>query len=188
VAIADRTYVEALTARLLRELGEAGVRMARLGIRSATLRDALRFEQLSYKHGRLIVPHYWAIYQHDGRGPVLPRSKRYIVFFRDPNDDPRLAGGYPVRFKDVRRLTGDEFRRGLEENRRLFEANPAGGKQQFMVVRDDVGPTRPQASYPFFTKGMVRFPALVERMVAEFLRAEIKRLAVSDRSTATLRL
>jgi hypothetical protein len=34
----------------------------------------------------------------------------------------------------------------------------------------------------------VRFPALVERMVAEFLRAEIKRLAVSDRSTATLRL
>ena len=66
-----------------------------------------------------------------------------LVFFEDSDDDPRLAGGYPVRANDVRRLTRDEFYAGLAENERRAQV---GGAPYMYVVRS-VGPAGP---HPFF--------------------------------------
>src|SRR5690349_17805389 len=60
----------------------------------------------------LFIPHYWAIYVHDDRGSFGPGSPAtrppkalFLVWFRNPNNDPRLAAGLQVmRRNNVRRL------------------------------------------------------------------------------------
>lgn len=135
---------EALYARILTELGEAELERVRLLIGSRTLRDALRLiVDAQVGTAELYVPHYWAVYYHDGRkgfGPILASK---LVFFANPKDDPRLASGYPERDFDIRTLTRDEYERGLEEN----AARRKTGQEPFMFVLDRVGPSRPR---PFF--------------------------------------
>lgn len=184
----DPRAVQVRMERLMDELGAAGKRLASSAIQSETLRRALVFERISFRWGRLVVPHYWAIYQHDGRGRVTPVRAKMLVYYADPNDDPRLSGGYPVRLSDVRRLTGAEFEEGLEKNRELYAANPGGGRQQFMRVRKASGPTRPSRSYPFFEKGMVAFPAQAAEIIDRFVSREMRAFARVEKSTATLRI
>lgn len=177
-----------LQKRMLEKLGEEALRMARRSIRSDTLRRAIRFEHLAPGEARLYIPHFWAIYQHDGRGTVRPTTKRFLVYYRDPNDDPRLKGGYPIELKDIKRLTRDQFVAGAEENRRRYLANPAGGRQQFMVVREASGPTRPTRSYPFFEAGMLGMPAIADRILDALMQTEMRTLAGRDRDVAQLKL
>lgn len=61
---------------------------------------------------RIYIDHYWAIYVHDGRGTFgPPRGSQFYVWFKDRKKDPRLSasGGYPRRFREVRKLTKEEF-------------------------------------------------------------------------------
>lgn len=92
---------------------------------SRQLARAMRFVVLTDSKGALFIPHYWAIYVHDGRGSFGPGSKatpgkkaRFLVWFRDPHDDPRLQHAMQVQRRvNVRRLTKDQFKFWLKQNK-----------------------------------------------------------------------
>ena len=133
--------------RILQDLGERELRVVRKAIGSRTLRAAIRLiVNESEERADLFIPHYWAIYYHDGRGSVSPVSARKLVFFDNKNDDPRLRGGkYPVRESQVKRLTKRQYEDGLRENQNRARL----GLRPFMYVVDSVGPSSPR---PFFTQ------------------------------------
>lgn len=136
--------VQDLIARVLRAVGEEELRRVRGAIGSSTLRRALELivEENLYR-ARLFIPHYWAVYYHDGAAPFGPLTASVLVFFDDPRDDPRIASGYPVRASEIRRLTREEYENGLEINRERM----ANGDRPFMFVVKNVGP---HAAHPFF--------------------------------------
>lgn len=135
---ADAKFIRAL----LRELCERARRDTLPRIESKTLRDALRCrDDLTARVPtvKLTIPHYWAVYYHDGRGPITARRGKFLVYFQSIEDDPRVQGGrsYPERASQIRRLnlSRDEFTRLR--------------KQGKLVVRRSVGPQRGR---PFFAK------------------------------------
>jgi len=86
------------------------------GFGSRTLADNLtvRVSQASPGRSNVYIPHYWAIFVHDGRGPFGPRSAKWLVWYKNPFEDPRLEDGVrQKRFKDTRRLTKDQFQTDL---------------------------------------------------------------------------
>lgn len=90
-------------------------------IPSEQLRVALQIKKIDDTAGFLWVPHYWAIYVHSGRGEAGPVSSTYLVWFRNPKDDPRYPGGrYPIRREDVRRLTKEQFKEWAAKNREII--------------------------------------------------------------------
>lgn len=182
------TELQDLQRQMLEALVQAAARHARGAISSETLRQALRAEVLTDRTARLLVPHYWALYQHDGRGVAFPRRSVFLVYFVDPKDDPRLEGGYPVRLSDVRRLSKEEFQDGQQRNRELAQSNPEGGPQQFMRVVPNVGPTGPDKSYPFFTKGMEGFQQRAAFVVRGIVDKLVRQAAVSRKSVARLKI
>jgi hypothetical protein len=132
--------------RVLEELGQQELARVKGIIGSKTLRAAITLIiDESEQRADLFIPHYWAIWYHDGRGSVSPVSARKLVFFDDPNDDPRIQGGRPVHESDVRRLTAEQYRDGLRRN----QERHAAGRRPFMYVVDSVGPSAPR---PFFSK------------------------------------
>ena len=88
-------------------------------IQSRTLRAALdrtKVEDVDSQTMKsiLTVPHYWAVYYHDGRGPIVAKRGKFLVWFRSIEDDPRIgSSGHPVRATDIRKLSlsKTEFRR-----------------------------------------------------------------------------
>ena len=165
--------------RLLLAIGRFGVRWVRPKIPSKTLRAATRFETigeslgpfnalLGQNTGRIHVPHYWALFVHDGRLPFSMPFGHYMVWFKDPHLDPRLTGGKtPERASQLRHLTAEQFKEAVELGlvivaRRIRKATPptpffengAGGgmfgfaeavNQKFGVevqgyIRDQIGP------------------------------------------------
>lgn len=149
---------------ILRDLGERELALVKKSIGSKTLRSAIRLIiHESEERGALFIPHYWAIWYHDGRGSVSPVSARKLVFFDDPNDDPRLRGGRPVRESQVRRLTKEQYEEGLRRNR----LRPAGSRP-FMYVVDSVGPAAPR---PFFD----RLAEGAEQRAAPVVKREFER-------------
>ena len=83
---------------ILQDLGFRELRLVKKSIGSSTLRAAIRLiVNESEERADLFIPHYWAVYYHDGRGAFGPKTARKLVFFDDPNDDPRIKGGRPVR-------------------------------------------------------------------------------------------
>lgn len=135
---------ERLYQTILDRLGvEEQVRVQGL-IGSSTLRESIELlVDASEGTARLFIPHYWAEYYHDGRGSVSPVDARFLVFFTNPADDPRLAAGYPVRAKDLVRLTKEQWDEGLEINAQ----RRAEGLPPYMIVVRRVGPAAP---HPFF--------------------------------------
>lgn len=105
----------------------------------------------------IFLPQYWAVYYHDGRGPVRPVNGKFLVYFADIEDDPRVNGGkdYPTRVNQIRRLTLDpaEFRRLVQEGK--------------LIVREKVGPSTP---HPFFN----RLAGKVVPLVAGLVRVEFR--------------
>lgn len=155
--MAART-IEEFYERLLRRIGERARDRVLPVIPSETLRNSLQLDvsaNLVEPRAVLFLPHYWAIYLHDGRGPVAPVTKRWLVWFQNPADDPRTAGGrnYPVRAADARRLTPAEWEAGLEENRE----RRARGLEPYMIVTKHAGPVEFPKSYKFFEDGMEGF-------------------------------
>lgn len=134
---ADRELFLSSVHRKLIELAKARALPA-ISRASSTLARAIEAKSTA-EFADLTIPHYWAIYVHDGRGPVRPVRRSWLVWFTNPRDDPRLRGGYPVRESDIIRLTRDEFQQGLEENR----ARAAAGLPPYMIVTKYSGPTAP---------------------------------------------
>jgi hypothetical protein len=101
------------------------------------------------------VPHYWAVYYHDGRGPVQPRSPgvRFLVWFKNPDDDPRNPSG-TVRAVDIRRLTEEEFQNALDAGQ--------------LVIAQEAGPA---PAHPFFLEAAALFDPteLIEELLLEHL-------------------
>jgi len=143
--------VESFQIDLLRRLLTRGRRRARRYLLGGGRGGAHKSRQLAREMtwritgpetGHLFVNPYWAVYFHDGRGPISKRRGR-LVWFKDRREDPRLRGGRtPDRAKDLRRLTAEQFREA-----RLADK---------IYVRRSVGPVSPT---PFFsnTGGMAEF-------------------------------
>lgn len=131
-------------------------------IKSDTLRDSIEIQlrvEGSMVESALAWPHYWAVYYHDGRGPLRPVNGRYLVYFLDPEDDPRFKDGYPVRATDVKKLslTPEEFKAAL-----------ASGK---MIVTNYVGPAKGQKFIERLARRAVR---LAEPIVRREFRGHLK--------------
>lgn len=106
---------------LLRAFLAMGKARASTAIPSRQLAAALEAIELSNEVGVLHVPHYWAAYVHDGRPPVGPSTARFLVWFRNPHNDPRYPGGkYPVYRSDIKRLSQTDFRKWLDVNRQII--------------------------------------------------------------------
>jgi len=129
---------------LLQRYGQEELERVRGMIGSVTLREAARLIVDAFAgHAEIFIPHYWAEFYHDGHGSFGPTDARVLVFFADPDDDPRIDSGYPVRASELRRLTRDEYLEGLDRNLENKEA----GLEPFMFVLPSVGPS---AGEPFF--------------------------------------
>lgn len=109
---------------------------------------------LSPTEGILYSDPYWALYFHDGRGPIV-KGKGALVWYDDPKQDPRNNGGYtPHRASQLRRLrlSKDEFKR-LRESGEIIVSKTSG----------------PVAPTPYFSNkgGMAGFKAIAAQIVRE---------------------
>lgn len=177
-----------LLGQIAQAVGKAGLKQAASKIDSSTLRAAL--ELIVSKTGdqgveaRLFIPHYWAVYYHDGRRGFGTVDNVWLVYFTDPKDDPRIQGGYPVRGNDIQTLTRGQYEFGLRKNR---ERRASGGVP-YMIVTKSVGPA---GAHPFFTKGMVGFKRSADRVAKPYFDAYIQRIVDEDgpdKGTATFSL
>jgi len=163
--------------RVLEEIGERELRLVRKSIGSKTLRAAIRLIiDESEQRADLFIPHYWAVWYHDGRGSVSPVTARKLVFFDDPNDDPRIKNGRPVRESDVRRLTKEQYREGLRRN----QERAGRGGRPFMYVVDSVGPSRPR---PFFDRLEMGAARRADDVVLRAFEKELLQAIDSDPDT-----
>ena len=130
--------------------------------RGKALRDNMQI-RLEKNQGNSVdtlvhLPFYWAIYYHDGRNSIAKGT--FMVFFRNPDEDPRIDGGsrnYPVRVTDIRPLT-------LTPER--FRALARSGR---IIITKRVGPTR---AHPFFEAAGFRG---LQKEVTPFAILEIER-------------
>ena len=122
-----------------------------LKIPSKSIRLSMTLEQDAPLRGRLNVPFYWATWYHNGRGGIEKGpNDGFLVYYKDPKQDPRIKSGYPVRRSDVKRLSPYRFK----QDRRA-------GK---LIVRKSVGPTN--RNFPFFsdTGGMIGFDSKLDEL------------------------
>lgn len=85
---------------------------------------------------RLFTPYYWAEYAHDGRGPIRAKPGRLLVWFKDPDEDPRLRGGGPFRARDRRHLTKSQFRAAVRA-RQVIVARAVGPAEGVAFFEDN---------------------------------------------------
>lgn len=112
-------------------------------LESGTLRRALHCRVDAAKNiveAILSVPHYWAIYYHDGRGAIRAKKGKVLVWFASIEDDPRVSGtGHPVRVSRRRRLnlSKSQFRRLRKAGKLIVSkrSGPADGKPFYRVLR-----------------------------------------------------
>jgi hypothetical protein len=160
--------------RLLRRLGAVAIRNARARCKSKTLRRSMEFIQDAPLKGRVFVPHYWAVYFHEGRGGV-PRKAlkkgRFLVWYKNPRLDPRNAGGYPVRASEQRRLNLSK-----KEFRRLRKAG------QIIVTKS----SGPAIGAPFLDRCLT--VEETDRIAKEEFDTFVRGLAFREKSTARVRL
>lgn len=173
---------KAILRRVLYDLGQRELARVKRLVGSRTLREAM---QLIVRENEgaadLFVPHYWAVYYHDGRNGFAAGAGKKLVFFANKNDDPRLRGGrYPVREAQVRRLTRDQFFDGLEINRQRAER----GLGPYMYVVDAVGPSKPR---PFFEQLEQGAAARADRVVPRVFEKELLRELDQDKATKSER-
>lgn len=160
---------------ILEAVGQAEIARVRRSIPSRTLRAALRLViDESRNRAHLFIPHYWAVYLHDGRDGFGPRSAKKLVFFDNPKDDPRIRGARaPERASQLRRLSRREYQKGLEINNERRRR----GQRPYMYVVDSVGPA---TGSKFFDKlgagSAVRNAPLIARVfdahIQDMLKAE----------------
>lgn len=112
-----------LLPKVAEELSKAGYRKAIVAIRSKQLRAGLKRVKRGDSVWALHIPHFWAVYLNDGRKAVSPKTATYLVWFRDPKQDPRLNNGRtPERASQIRRLTQAQFKKFAAINRKKIKA------------------------------------------------------------------
>ena len=139
--------------RLLKRLGQAAMERVRPRIVSykgkpiQALQRALQAIVVSDTELKLRVPHFWAIYVHDGRkAPVYPQHSAFMIWWKDPRQDPRLNGGVtPERASSLRHLTTQQFRDAM----RLFREAQESGAESPVVITPIVRRSTPPS--PFFS-------------------------------------
>jgi hypothetical protein len=111
------------------------------GLASLTL-EANTQSDVIYRTGGATVtidwPYFWAGILHDGRGSVRAKRVSHLIYFRNPDNDPRIGGParrYPRKTSDIKRLTKKQFQKWQRINKRY----PPG--QEPMVVVRSVGPS-----------------------------------------------
>lgn len=120
MSAADRKFLDDLGTRL----GRAAAKKVRPRVREAsrTLARAIQVQRTSLRKTHVYIPHYWSLMVHDGRRPF--RKQRFMVWFRNPRNDPRLPGGKtPQRVSQLRHMSREEFEFWQEQNRK---ADPTG--------------------------------------------------------------
>lgn len=150
---------------MMRRLLERLLRQAKAAvlpqIKQQQLRNGLKIiVRTERPEGELYIPHYWAFYVHEDRGPFGPRKgsgAQCLVWFANPKDDPRLQREI-VRYSDWRRLTREEFLAGLEENQRRKP-------DVYMYVRKYKRNSR--EGDHFFDRGMEAFEETVPTQVLD---------------------
>ena len=155
---------------LIEKLLTAAEPVALAAIPSEQLKEQLRPRIHNRFSGDLFITSYWAIFVHDGHGPISPVRARFLVYYRDRANDPRRPDGRtPDRLSEERRLTRSEFQHGIAENRRLRQLNPGAGPSQFMlIVKDKDGrpmSSGPAKAQPFFETGMLPFENIAEDLI-----------------------
>lgn len=169
---------ERVMTAVLTAYGEDELRLVEDKIGSQTLRDALLLiVEANVGRAELFIPHYWAVYYHDGRGPVQPITAQKIVFFADPRDDPRLVGGNPRRVSDIRTLTRDDYQNGLEINAERRK----NGEPPFMFVLDRAGPA---GAHPFFSELAIGASGRMDGTAFDILDKAVQAIVDSDPDAA----
>lgn len=108
-------------------------------IPSQQLQAALFAQELTDSRGIIRVPHYWAVFAHDGRGPSpgAAGTGKILVWFRDPKDDPRYPGGkYPVHRSDIKHLTRGQFRKWSRINQKIINAYRRSTGKRILTASD----------------------------------------------------
>lgn len=153
---------EIFLTRLCLDLAHKAKAYVRPRIKSKVLSKSLRSGKgkfSKFRHfGFVEIPHYWAVYYHDGRGPIRAKPGKYLVYFNWylAQLDPRVKVGswYPKRANQVRHLTKAQFYEHLRKGN--------------IIVTKRVGPAEGQH---FFTKGMAGFAQQADRIVRQEVRA-----------------
>lgn len=173
--------------RLARRLGEAGIRIVRPKVRvvSGTLARSLylrvgrsekRFRPNDIE-ARLSIPHYWAVYAHDGRRPFV--KARYMVFWRDPRNDPRRApsGRTPPRRASLRTLSAAEFRRAWAVRENWIAAGGDPYDSPVIITRQIRKATPPTRFFENEAGGMAGFSEVASRIAqkdfSEYVKARL---------------
>jgi hypothetical protein len=94
------------------------------------LRDSIRY--IVTEDGITIYSlYYWARFVNDGRKKIEAAPGKVLVFFADPQDDPRIASDYPKKLNQLQRLqlSKEDFRRKRESGELIVAkaVGPAGG-------------------------------------------------------------
>ena len=171
---------------LLDKLLTAAEQVIRPLIPSRRLRPRLQkvfdLKQRRRAKGGLFLSPFWAVMLHDGHRAFGPKRAKFLVYYTDEDDDPRKPT--PDRVADTRRLTKDEFDKGMVRNRELSNLNPAGGEFQHMiVVKTPRGrPARVGASppAPFFSEGGKAFESQADDIIFAEFDAFVKRNVPKD--------
>ncbi len=132
----DRRFLR----RLTDIFGSAGAAKARPSIPSRTLRRALVTIRVSDTQVKIHITHYWAVFVHQGRRAKVLAGNRFMAWYKNPAQDPRLrpfGGQTPPRVSQLLGL------RQVISNAQ-FKADKAAGK---IVFSQEVSATR---GTPFF--------------------------------------
>lgn len=173
--------MSAFYSSLLQELGERAEDKARLAIGSRTLRQALEHEQTGLTTAQIFVSHHWSVFYHDGRGTALPKGQ-FLVWFRNPRDDPRNIPGYPKTTSQIKKLTPAQWQRGLMLNT-LHRANGGSYETQPMIIARRSSPTR---GAEFFTTGMLGFKQIAAPIVRARFERFLDRVVEEDETKAAV--
>ena len=157
---------------LLQKLAEATRARFVAATKSRTLREAwqIQFDSKAAKDSRVIVfvPHYWAWPYFLGRGPVTPVNAKKLVWFVDPQEDPRLQPQPPKRITQRKRL---------RLPKRRFRELLQQGK---IVIRDRAGSAAPQRE---FLGAVSRLPSQLVPVIRAEVLAFIQQLPVVQPTT-----
>lgn len=149
MASAPSASLEGLKRALLTDLAIQWLQITKHVTESETLSEAMTKQvDIDRDEIALFVPHYWAVPYHEGHGPV---KNKFMVFFPNPADDPRIQGGYPVRTSDIQNLSNFMSKEEIRSARR-------SGKLRIIRKR------LKQPGKKFFSKGAA---ALVQNGIAE---------------------
>lgn len=137
------------------------------------LKKSFRYVVLPTKPVRVVVYsiYYWAIFVNDGRRAIHGKQ---MLFYRDPEDDPRIQDDYPRAGRLRRRLTKEEVREGRAEGK-LIRTYNVGSVAPTRFISKGIAKGRPKASKPMqdFLKESVRQILRRQRPAGQLTKVKI---------------